>query len=161
MECRLCHNESEKDPCSPKCTDELASLRVEATWVNLALGEARESQYEIEATQYGPLYVRFDQLQALHRALTLGVQSMSSFHSTDTNEHFEVQEWRAQQSKDDKDALPYLQKKLRHLEKKINKLEKELSHAEHTWEEAASKVATIEDALRKIAEVTGDDSLPL
>ena len=159
MECRICHNESEKDPCSQECTEELDSLRLQANWINLSLGEARDEKYEFEATEFGPLYVRFERLQALHRALTLGYHSMNTAYSIEGSEHQEVREWRMQQTKEDKNSLPYVKKYLHRLQHKITELEQELSNAEQNWEDAATKVDSIEDALREIVAITGDDHL--
>lgn len=159
MECRICHDESEKDPCSQECTEELDSLRVQTNWINLSLGEARDEKHEFEATEFGPLYVRFERLQALHRALTPGYQSMNTAYSVEGSEHQEVREWRMQQTKEDKNSLPYVKKYLLRLQHKITKLESELSNAEQKWENAATKVDSIEDALKAIVAITGDDHL--
>lgn len=159
MECRICHNESEKDPCSHECAEELDSLRLQANWINLSLDEARDEKYEFEATTFGPLYIRFERLQALHRALTLGYRSMETSYSIEDGAHQEVREWRIQQTKEDKNSLPHVKKYLRRLQHKMMEVEQDLFSAERNWESAATKVDSIEDALKEIVAITGDDHL--
>jgi chaperonin cofactor prefoldin len=64
-----------------------------------------------------------------------------------------------QQTKEDKNSLPYVKKYLHRLQHKITELEQELSNAEQNWENAATKVNSIEDALKEIVAITGDDHL--
>jgi uncharacterized protein YlxW (UPF0749 family) len=84
---------------------------------------------------------------------------MNTAYSIEESEHQEVREWRMQQTKDDKNSLPHVEKHLRRLQHKITELEQELSNAERSWENAATKVNSIEDALKEIVAITGDDHL--
>jgi chromosome segregation ATPase len=84
---------------------------------------------------------------------------MNTAYSIEGSEHQEVREWRMQQTKEDKNSLPYVKKYLHRLQHKITELGQELSNAEQNWENAASKVDSIEDALREIVAITGDDHL--
>ena len=163
MECRICHNESPKDPCSPACSEQLEDLKVKRTWVSLALGEAKESLTSFEAEQYGPLYIKYTRLSALHRALSLGLSAMEhSQHEerSSTNhgkEHSEVQEWRHSQAKEDHSNAPFIRKRLRGLDRKISEIDLALSQSELDWQELYSRIATIEQSLAEILEQTGED----
>lgn len=163
MECRICHNESPKDPCSPECSERLEDLKVNRTWISLALGEAKESLTSFEAEHYGPLYIKYTHLSALHRALSLGLSAMERSQQEERpstshgEEHSEVQEWRHSQAKEDKSNAPFIRKRLRSLDRKLSEIDAALSQSELDWQELYSRVATIEQSLAQILEQTGED----
>lgn len=163
MECRICHNESPEETCSPSCSERLQGLKVERTWVSLALGEARASLTSFEAEQYGPLYIKYTRLSALHRALSLGLSAMEHAQQEESSSsghrevHPEVQEWRDLQANEDKSNAPFIRKRLRTLNRQLSEIDVALSQNELDWETLHSKVASIERSLGQILKQTGDD----